>query len=97
MKKICFLFLIGMLMLTGCSVKKTNELTDAEKFSREYGVSKDNPFKYLTIDETIDMLEHGSGIIFLGNSDCEWCTASAKILTKALKEKNVDQAYYYKV
>jgi len=95
MKKICFLILILLLLITGCSVKKTTELTDAEKFSKEYGVSVDNPFEYVTIDEAIDIVKNKTGIIFFGNSDCEWCVENAKILTEVLIEQKIEKAYYY--
>lgn len=95
MKKVVFLLLVGFILLTGCSVKKTEELSNAEKFAAEYSISKDNPFEYATIDEVLDILESGSGIIFFGNSDCEWCVASAAILNQALTYKNVSKVYYY--
>lgn len=97
MKKVVFLGLIitSILFISGCSVKKTEEVTDAEKFSNEYSVSKDNPFKYIDIDEVLNIIENKSGIIFFGNSDCEWCSETATILTEALAYKNVENAYYY--
>lgn len=95
MKKIIIACLLGIILITGCSVKKTTELTDAEKFAKQYSVSKNNPFKYLTTKELLTKLESGSGIIFLADPDNEWCQASAKILTSALKYKNISLAYYY--
>ena len=95
MKKICFLILISIILLTGCSIKKTTELTDAEKFSKEYSVTKNNPFKYASINEVINIIENGTGIIFFGDPDCEWCSACAKLLTSTLNYKNIQEAYYY--
>ncbi len=97
MKKVVFLSIIfiSIIFISGCSIKKAMELTDAEKFANEYAVSKENPFKYIDIDEVLDILENKSGIIFFGNSDCEWCVASADILTEALNYKNIKEAYYY--
>lgn len=94
MKKIFFLF-VFLLLITGCSVKKATELTDAEKFANEYSVSEKNQFKYVNIDETIDIIKNGTGIIFFGNSDCEWCVASAQILTDVLKNEKSLKIYYY--
>lgn len=95
MRKICFLILVFILLLTGCSIKKTTELTDAEKFSKEFSITKNNPFKYVDIKETIDIIENKTGIIFFGDPDCEWCRASAEILTSALNYKNINKVYYY--
>lgn len=94
MKRLVFLLLIVILM-SGCSVKKVNDLSNAEKFSAEYSISEDNPFKYATIEEILKILEGGSGVIFFGNSDCEWCAESVDILNDALKYKNISEVYYY--
>lgn len=95
MKKLLFLLVVGLILVTGCSIKKTTELSNSEKFAAEYSVSKDNPFVYATIDEVLQILKEGTGIIFFGNSDCEWCVASAEILNEAFNYKNVSKVYYY--
>lgn len=95
MRKVVVLLLIGLIMITGCSVKKTEELSSAERFAVEYSISEDNPFEYATIDEVLDIIKNKSGIIFFGNSDCEWCIESASILNDALNYKNIEKVYYY--
>lgn len=95
MKKVVFLLIISLIIITGCSVKKTEELSSSEKFAVEYSISRDNPFEYATIDEVLDILENGKGIIFFGNSDCEWCVESVEVLNEALNYKNIDKVYYY--
>lgn len=95
MKKVIFLLFISILFITGCSVKKTTELSSSERFAAEYSISEDNPFLYATIDEVLEILEDGTGIIFFANSDCEWCIATADILNDALNYKNIDEVYYY--
>lgn len=95
MKKLVVCFSIIILLVTGCTVKKEEEVTDAEKFAVEYSVSEENPFKYRKIDEVLETLKSGTGIIFFANSDCEFCVEAAKILVEALNYKNVDQVYYY--
>ncbi len=94
MKKFVLLF-IAIILCCGCSVKKNEEVTDAERFDNEYAVGEKNPFQYVTIDEALDILENGDGIIFLGNSDCDWCVLSAQLLTEVLNYKNIKKAYYY--
>ena len=95
MKKLLFLLMIGLVVFTGCSVKKTSELTSAERFAVEFSVSKENPFEYATIEQVLEIFDHGTGIIFFGNSDCDWCCEDAKILTEALDDENVEKVYYY--
>lgn len=95
MKKILCLFMVTLILLSGCSVKKTKELTDAEKFAVEYSITDKNPFKYVTIDEVLNILKDGSGIIFFGNSDCEFCLANVGLLTEVLNSLKIKQVYYY--
>ncbi|MBE6158092.1 MAG: hypothetical protein E7160_04820 [Firmicutes bacterium] len=97
MKKVVFLLMvfISVLFISGCEVKKTEEVTDAEKFASEYSVDSDNPFKYTSISKVLDIFENGTGIIFFADSDCDWCVATAKVFTDALNYKNVEKVYYY--
>lgn len=97
MKKVVALLVVvvSMVFLSGCSVKKTAELTDAEKFANEYSISVKNPFTYATIDEVLELLKHKSGVVFFGDSDCEWCITSASILSDIGMDQKVDTIYYY--
>ena len=98
MKKVVIILLVticSIIIISGCEVKKTNEVTDAERFASEYSVSENNPFKYSNIDEILDIFENGTGIIFFADSDCEWCSATAKVFNEALQYKNIDKVYYY--
>lgn len=97
MKKVVVLIVVCSVLffLGGCSVKKTEELTDAEKFANEYSISKKNPFQYATMDDVLELFENKSGILFLGDSDSEWSTFGARVLNKVLKEEKVSQVYYF--
>lgn len=95
MKKVV-IFIIGLcIFTTGCSIKKVDELTDAEKFSNEFNVSEENPFIYTSVDDVIHILNSGTGIIFLANSDEEASLKAAEILTLAAKEVEIKNIYYY--
>ncbi len=98
MKKVVVVIIIfsSILLINGCSIKKTEELTDAEKFANEYSISENNPFHYATIDEVLELVENNkSGILFLGDSDSEWSTFGVKILNKVLNDKKIDMVYYF--
>lgn len=95
MKKLLCIFAIAGLLLTGCSVKPIEEVTDAEKFAQEYEISKKNPFQYITAEEAIKMLEEGTGILYFGFPECPWCQASIKIWADVFESKNIKQVYYY--
>ena len=72
--------------------------TDAERFASEYTtVSKDNVFVYRTGEEIMDILENGTGAVFLGFPSCQWCQAFAGYLSEAANEKGLDVIYYYNI
>lgn len=95
MNKLVSLFIVVIILMTGCSIKKEADVTDAEKFAAEYSVDEKNPFKYASIDEVLDIFSGGTGIIFFANSDNELCVETAKILFEALDNKNIEDVYYY--
>ena len=72
--------------------------TDASRFAAEYSnVSKDNAFIYSTGDEIVDVLEHGTGVVFLGFPSCPWCQAYVGYLSEVANEKGLDKIYYYNI
>lgn len=72
--------------------------SDAMRFSGEYSsVEVDNVFKYKTAEETKDILEHGTGVVFLGFPSCPWCQSYAKMLNDLAKEKGLTEIYYYNI
>lgn len=97
MKKVVVLIVVCsmLFLISGCSIKKTTELSDAEKFANEYSISKKNPFHYVDASDVLKLFEDGSAILFLGNSDCEWSAYGAKVLNKVAKEENIDKVYYF--
>ena len=99
MRKVVILVIVCSLFVAGCSLKKTEELTDAERFANEYSISSNNPFCYTTLDDVLELLEKDeSFILFLGNSDSEWSSLGARALNRALKSEDVkvvDKVYYF--
>ena len=70
-------------------------VSDAEKFSAEYtSVEEDNLFVFKTNEEIIEILEHGTGVVFLGFPSCPWCQAYAPMLNNLAKEAGIDTIYY---
>ncbi len=72
--------------------------SDAVQFSSEYTeVPADNLFNYRSADEIINILEHGTGIVFLGFPECQWCQAYAPMLNQAAKDNGLEKIYYYNI
>lgn len=75
-----------------------NEITDAEKFAEEYTlVPDDNVFVYSSVDEIIDILENGTGVVYLGFPECEWCSQYVVYLNEVAKERNISEIHYYNI
>lgn len=73
------------------------EETDALKFSKEYGITEENIFTYRTSTEIINILKHGTGVVYLGFPECPWCKAYVSILNEVAKENNVQKIYYFNI
>lgn len=74
------------------------EMTDAEKFSQEYTeVDKNNVYVFRSIDEIINILEKGTGIVYLGFPECPWCQRYAKYLDEVAKDLGLSKIYYYNI
>ena len=59
--------IIIFLLVNNNIEKEETKKSDAEKFAEEYTlVDKDNRFVYTEIDEIINILEEGTGIVYLG-------------------------------
>lgn len=96
MKKVVYLIAIIALTIiaSGCSVKKVQDLSNAEKFSKEFGITKDNPFVYTGIDNVFRIFDD-TGLIFFANSDYEGSIKAADYITNVAKILDVKRIYYY--
>ena len=64
---IAVVIVLGFLGLISFYYLNLAKVTDASKFKEEYSnVSEDNVFVYRTDKEVIDILKHGTGIVYLG-------------------------------
>lgn len=106
MKKKVLFIVVGIVVLLGLGLGiffgvkayKEANMTDAEKFAREYTeVSKDNIFVYRNIDEIIQIMEEGTGIVYLGFPECPWCQAYVKYLNDVAKDMGIEEIYYYNI
>lgn len=71
---------------------------DNVRFASEYSsVTEDNVFVYKNIDEIIKIMEHGTGVVYLGFPECPWCNAYVKYLNEVALDVGIDEIYYYNV
>lgn len=93
------LVVIGLILLYFFFIKKDdNKETDALRFKNEYSkVSDNNPFVYRNIDQIINILEKGTGVVYLGFPECPWCQAYVKYLNETAKDANIEKIYYFNI
>jgi thiol-disulfide isomerase/thioredoxin len=60
-------------------------------------ISDDNPIKYATTDEVLDILNNGTGIIYFGYPECPWCRSMLPTLLEVSSDYNIDTIYYLNV
>ena len=94
-KKLLFIIpMLFVLLLVGCK----KEETDAQKFAKEYTtVTEDNYFVYRDIEEIIKILEHGTGVVYLGFPECPWCQAYVKTLNEVADIEGLEKIYYFNI
>ena len=71
--------------------KKT---TNGEKYL-EVNISKDSKVYYATYQQIMDLLDHGTGVIYFGFPECPWCRNAVPVLLEAAEETPIDRIYYF--
>ena len=90
--------LIGALVILMFSDDKNEVNNDALKFKEEYSeVSDDNVFVYRDINEIIKILENGTGVVYLGFPECQWCQAYVVMLDEVAREEGLEKIYYFNI
>lgn len=75
------------------SLNGTTRLKDGKKI-KSISISKNNPMKYASYDEVLDVIKKGTGIIYLGFPDCPWCRSALPVLLESAKDYKIDTIYY---
>lgn len=109
MKKLLYslLIIMSLFFITGCGKEtdaekfkkeyehfndKTIENTKYEYPNVE--ISKDNVVKYASYDEVLQVLNDGTGVIYLGYPACPWCRNAVPVLLEAAGEVGIEDIYY---
>ena len=79
------------------SVKFKNEYEVLNENSVELNIDKDNPIEYADYDTILEIIENGTGIIYLGFPECPWCRNALPVLFDVAKENNVETIYYMNI
>lgn len=57
-------------------------------------IPEDNKIKYVTVKETIDLLDDDKAIIYVGANWCPWCRNALMPMFDVANSLNVDKIYY---
>lgn len=93
------LLLIALVTFLIILLNNNNEKeTDDKKFAKEYTqVTDNNVFVYRSIEDVIKLMEHGTGVVYLGFPECPWCQSYVKYLNEVAEEVGIDKIYYYNI
>lgn len=58
-------------------------------------ISENNVIKYATFEEIIDLIDHGTGVIYFGFPECPWCRNAVPVLLEAAESTGIDTIYYF--
>ena len=104
MKKIVF-FLVPILLLgiTGCKEKQIDK-TDAILFREEYEnlnktnisieIPSNNGIVYSSIEESLEIIKNGTGVIYFGFPECPWCRNAIPTLLNTALMTGISNIYY---
>lgn len=79
---------------------KNNENTNINKnedkieFSKLYEVDENNVFEKISAETAVNLLENGTGILYLGFPKCPWCQDLVPLLNESAKDNSINSVYY---
>ena len=97
-KKIVFIIIGAAAAVAACFVWRAaveDNSGDAARFAEEYGqVGRDNVFVYKSVDQVLELMKSGTGIVYLGYPECGWCQAYVPYLNETAREKGIREIWY---
>ena len=75
------------------SLNDTVRESDGAKYNN-VSIDKNNPIKYVTVEEAIKLLDSKKAIIYVGANWCPWCRNMIEPMLDVLKELNIKTIYY---
>lgn len=92
---ILIIAVLGALLIHNHFEKERIENPVPNKLQNEYIYIEDEiVFKNKNIDEAINLISSGTGIVFMCTPKSEWCQYYAKFLNDVVIEKNINEIYH---
>ncbi len=67
--------------------------SDGEKYNN-VSIDKNNPIKYVTVEEAIKLLDSKKAIIYVGANWCPWCRNMLKPMLDVAEKLDIETIYY---
>lgn len=100
-KQYIVIILVTLVILSSLlflKINKKDSIEDNIRFKQEYNlVPEDNVFTYRNIDEIINILEKGTGIVYLGFPECKWCAQYVVYLNEVARQNGINKIYYFNI
>lgn len=77
--------------------KYNNKKTDFGKEYLNLNIESNNPMKYKSADDLIDIISNKTGIIYLGFPECPWCRNAISVLLDVAEENDIKDIYYFNI
>lgn len=78
--------------------KVEETFNNAVEFKKEYeNVSDNNVFVYKSAKEIIQILEKGTGVVYLGFPECPWCQKYVTFLDELATQKGLKKIFYFNI
>lgn len=88
-----------LFIITGCgssdALKFKNEYEELNSQSVKMEISENNPIKYASFDEVVNVLTTGTGVVYFGFPGCPWCRNVIPVLFESATENNIETVYYF--
>ena len=91
---IIILLCVGLVYVFINNIENSSEKEEKMEFSKLYNVDENHVFETISVKDAVDLLENGTGIIYLGYSDCPWCQDIVPLLNESAKNNDVSKVYY---
>ena len=92
---IIILLCVGLVYVFINNIENSSEKEEKMEFSKLYNVDENHVFETISVKDAVDLLENGTGIIYLGYSDCPWCQDIVPLLNESAKNNDVREILGY--
>ncbi len=75
------------------SLNNTIRESDGAKYNN-VNIPSDNPIKYITAKEAVNVINNENAVIYFGANWCPWCRNAIPVLFASALSQNIDTIYY---